>query len=144
MIDPQEPVSDEQIEEMLAPLRAVKLPDHAHAVNMAAVRRALSLRARSVWWQRTVAVPVPLAIAAIVALAFTTVVMLRPLRNPLKPDADGARPTQAGGIAISPATNSGGDLAADASWSMSRSYIGSLVNAHAFVITDSKEKRDAL
>jgi hypothetical protein len=143
MIDPQESPSDEQIEEMLAPLRAVKLPDQAHAVNMAAVRRALSLRTRSVWWQRTVAVPVPLAIAATVALAFTTVAMLRPLGNPPKPDAEGARPTQAKVIVSGPATNSGSGLAVNASWSMSRSYIDSLANAHAFAITDSKEKRDA-
>jgi hypothetical protein len=93
-----------------------------------------------------VAVPFPLAIAATLALAFTTASMLRPLWEPLKTDGDGARPTPAERIATPSDSNFGAD-APSASWSVSRSYIDtieSLANAHSLVIIDLKEKRDAL
>ena len=87
MIEGKEPVFDEQIEEMSAPLCAGLPITHMPSTWPRFVAR-LSLAPGSVWWQRTVAVPVP----------------LRSLRrrhynhhggdattfkDPLKPDADG-------------------------------------------------------
>ena len=76
MNEPHEPLSDELLDDLLAPLRAVTLPDEARTANREAVLRALARRAQPPWWRRTVAVPVPVAIAATVAFVVTAAAWL--------------------------------------------------------------------
>jgi hypothetical protein len=78
MNDANDPLSDEAIDDLLGPLRTANLPDELRSSNRDAVRRALERRARPPWWQRSIAVPVPLAIAASLALFVTAAAALWP------------------------------------------------------------------
>jgi hypothetical protein len=78
MNDANDPLSDEAIEDLLGPLRTANLPDELRSANLDAVRRALERRACPPWWQRSIAVPVPLAIAASLALLVTAAAALWP------------------------------------------------------------------
>lgn len=141
MNDREEPMSDEQIDDLLAPLRAVKLPDGAHAVHAEVVRRALSRGVRAAWWRRTVAVPIPLVIAATLALVFATVALFRPWESK-RENRDLLAQTREMGIATSTDPSRGADDAPRAVWRVSRSYIQSiesLANARALLNVDLKE-----
>jgi hypothetical protein len=145
MNDPDEFLPDELLDDLLAPLRAVSVPDEARAANREAVRHALALRARPPWWRRTVAVPVPVAIAATVTLALAVAALLWPSWGPTRVDREATRPMQHQFIQTdAPAIGDRDDLAGPA-WSVTRSYIQSLESlANARVPLDShvKEKRD--
>ena len=145
MNDPHEPLSDELLDDLLAPLRAVTLPDEASTANREAVHRALARRAQPPWWRRTVAVPVPVAIAATVALVVTAAALFWPSLAPQRIAREEPRSTQAQFVGISAAPDVGTDFAAGPAWSVTRSYIlslESLAKERVFLPPDTTEKRD--
>ncbi len=82
MNDPDDPLSDESLESLLAPLRDMSVPEGLSLANRHAMKYALSRRSQGPWWQRTVAVPIPLAVAATIAMAVATAAALRPPAGP--------------------------------------------------------------
>jgi hypothetical protein len=78
MNDSNEPMSDEVIERLLAPLRDVACSKEVQQANRHAIEQARASRASAPWWRRTVAVPVPLAVAASLALVITAAASLWP------------------------------------------------------------------
>src|SRR5690349_11904113 len=78
MNDPDKHLTDEQLEALLQPLRDVQPPAETQSANRNAVRQALAVGVRTAWWQRTVSVPVPLAIAASVLLLLAAISIIRP------------------------------------------------------------------
>ncbi len=78
MNDDSEHSDDDAIRSLLSPLRAVQPSDEVCLANRDAVRRELDRRASLPWWRRSVAVPMPVAIAASLALVVAAAVSLRP------------------------------------------------------------------
>ncbi len=116
MNDTNEPLSDDTIEGLLGPLRTANLTDEVRSANRWAVRRALQRRAYPPWWRRSVAVPMPLAVAALLALVVTAVASLWPaLGNPIHADA----PSPPRESVVESGSESPG-------WSVTRSYILSI------------------
>jgi hypothetical protein len=116
MNDSDEPWSDEAIDDLLGPLRTAKLPDEVRSANREAVRRALARRACPPWWRRSVAVPMPLALAASLALVVTAAASLWPVfGNSL--DMDGPLPQRESVV------ESGSEIPG---WRVTRSYILSI------------------
>jgi len=68
MNDDHESLSDEAIDKLLAPLREGDCPEEVRRANRRAIEVACARRVSAPWWRRTVAVPIPLAVAA--SLAF--------------------------------------------------------------------------
>jgi hypothetical protein len=140
MNDPHENVPDELIEDLLQPFRNVLPPTETQSANREAVRQALAMQIRPAWWRKTVAVPVPLAIAASVALLFAATFSYvsafrssgerRTAAQPAKPaaqefDLDPKEPT-------APV------------WTVERSFIRTLTSSSAiqFVASSPRENRD--
>ena len=69
MSDTHDWPSDELLDELLAPFRAIKVPEEVRISKRHSVRVALPSCVRPVWWRRTVAIPVAIAIAATFAFA---------------------------------------------------------------------------
>ena len=90
MNDANDPLSDEAIEELLEPLRTAKLSrTDVRSANREAVRRALERPAQFAVVATTVTVPMPLAIAASLALMVTAAASLRPALDRGTTDVDG-------------------------------------------------------
>jgi hypothetical protein len=145
MNEPCKPLPDELLDDLLAPLRAVTLPDEVHSANREAVHRALARRAQPLWWRRTVAVPVPVAITATVALVVTVAASLWPSLGLQRIEREAPRPTQAQFVGTSEAPDIGTDYAAGPTWSVTRSYIlslESLAKERVSLPPDTTEKRD--
>jgi len=117
MNDPSERLPDESLDELLAQFRAVDLPKEMRTANREAVRRALARRDRTLWWRRSVAVPVPLVIAASLVLVVTAAASLWPIL-----DGSATRPDTAvlgrNGVVEAGAESPG--------WSVTRSFILSI------------------
>lgn len=126
MNDPSESLPDELLEDLLAPLRAVNISDEVRAANRDAVRRALTRRERPPWWRRTVAVPVPVAIAATVMLAVTAAALFWLVTAPQKADRRATGPMQDRFVETGSASKPGKDYVGGPTWSVTRSYIQSL------------------
>jgi hypothetical protein len=78
MNDPADLPPDEKFDEWLAPLRAVECPSDVRRANRQAIENALSRHTQPPWWRRSVAVPMPMAVAASLALVVTAVAALWP------------------------------------------------------------------
>lgn len=78
MNDANDPLNNEAIEDLLRPLGTTTPSDAVRSANRAAVERALERRTSPPWWRRTVVVPMPVAIAASLALVLTAAASLWP------------------------------------------------------------------
>jgi hypothetical protein len=78
MNDSDKSFPDEMLSDMLAPLRDASVPEDVRAANREAIARALARHTRAPWWRRSVAVPLPLAIAATVAIITASIALLLP------------------------------------------------------------------
>jgi hypothetical protein len=76
MNDPADLPPDEKFDEWLAPLRAVECPSDVRRANRQAIDSALSRYTQPPWWRRSVTVPMPMAVAASLALLVTAVAAL--------------------------------------------------------------------
>jgi hypothetical protein len=144
MNDPHENLPDELLEDLLQPLRSVQPSDETQSANRKAVRQALATNIRPAWWRQTIAVPVPLAIAASVALMFAVVILVRPsavLRSSEQPSpisaAEQANPVmrELESVPNEPITPA---------WTIQRSFIRTLQSSIAaeFVASSPRENRD--
>jgi len=138
MNNPDDFLSDEVLEEALAPLRSVAVPEETHEANLAAVHQALAHQIQPTWWRRSVAVPVPLAVAATVAFVFTTGALLKPLVSQGQNHQESPGRTQAE-LANHVASDVGEDYLP---WSKTHSFIHSLANSQVFNTSTVKENRD--
>lgn len=141
MNDPHESLSDEALDGLLAPLRAATPSDEVRAANRASVRRALARRMQPPWWRRTVAVPLPIAIAATVIFALTAAALFWP-RGVERTTLDPTKTELAATSAV-PALDS--DEGASPTWSVTHSYIRSLDSLAKLRVSwtpDATEKRD--
>ena len=126
MNDPLEPLSDELIDDLLAPLRAAKPPHDVSSTNREAVQRALARRAEPPWWRRQVAVPVPIAIAATLALVVTAAASLWSSSGQRTIARESLQPLRAEAVETYDSSNDELDHAAGPGWSVTRSYILSI------------------
>jgi hypothetical protein len=113
--------------------------------NREAIRRSLARGIRPAWWRRTVAVPIPVAIAATVALAVTVAALLRPAWRPEIVDREATSPTQNHSVEIGSVPDIGSNKVAGPAWSITRQYLQSLeslAGARNSVDSDTKEERD--
>ena len=144
MNDPHENLPDELLEDLLQPLRSVVPPTETQSANREAVRQALALHIRPAWWRRTIAVPVPLAIAASIALLLAAATLVRPsavLNNGEQPS-----PLTAAQQA-NPATQETNLIPHEKNrpaWTVQRSFIRTLTSSTAteFVASSPRENRD--
>ena len=145
MNESDEPLNDEMLAELLAPLRDVSIPDKVQTSNRLAITRALERHTRPVWWRRSVAVPIPVAIAATVAIVATSVALLVPA---VAQKSVGFPVPQANAGQVVAIEADGGfqpAKASPASWRITRSYIQSLSSlgtTRVVVDFDTKENRD--
>jgi hypothetical protein len=117
MNEPEDPLTEEMVDELFAPLRSVDCPAEVQRSNRLAIELALARRLSIPWWHRSVAVPLPLAIAASLLLMATAGALLWPAVSGSAVTMD------------SPAFR--GNVAATANeespvWNLSRSYILSI------------------
>ena len=143
MNDEHEPHPDELLDDTVELVRAVTPPDAVRAANRATVRRALALRARPPWWRRTLVVPIPVAIAAMVLLALTTAASLQSGVTTRR-DKQTPRALQSE-IMADAAPDLGAANTPDPSWSVTRSYIhslGSLARVRVTLPAEETEKQN--
>ena len=134
---------EEVIEDALASFRAANVPAEVEQTNRAAIRRALLRRSWRPWWQRTVAVPVPLVIAAMVTILAMTVWLLHPApgresanRNLLPPKPDLVMAPEASEI------DRDIDNSVPEAWSISRSYIRTIQSSPSGRVTSEFDKKE--
>jgi hypothetical protein len=145
MNESEGPLNDEMLGELLAPLRDVSIPDNVQTANRYAIARALERNIRPVWWRRSVAVPMPVAIAATVAIVAASVALLVPA---VAQKSVGHQVTQTSEARVVAIESDGGLQPAEASpgsWRITRSYIQSLSSlgtTRVVVDFDTKENRD--
>jgi hypothetical protein len=145
MNEPHESLSDDVLNDLLTPLRDVTVPDETRSANRAAVKRALEGRIQLPWWRQTVAVPVPVAAAAMVALVVTVTAILWPSRTQPSVAQVASQPIQDQFNERGPAASSGEENMSSSSWSVTRSYIqslGSLGSGRDNFEAEIKEKRN--
>jgi hypothetical protein len=145
MNDADESLPDELLGELLKPLRETTAPAEAEIANRLAVQTALAKQVRPTWWQRSIAVPIPIAIAATIALIVTVAALLRPLptqpiatiksrgRTDISTAVERAKEAQAVNEPVRPA------------WRITQSYIRTFLSpagAAGFVKPNAKENRN--
>ncbi len=145
MNEPDESLPDGLLHELLKPLREVTAPAAVQMSNRSAVQQALSKQTQQPWWRQSISVPIPLAIAATIAIVVTTVTSLRP--SPAKPIAEieSPRPDSAPDAIARPGANPVADDSIRPAWRVTQSYIRSLqalAGAHGFVEPNAKENRN--
>jgi hypothetical protein len=144
MNDPHENLPDELLEDLLQPLRSVEPPIEARLANRDSIRQALAARMRPAWWQRTVAVPLPVAIAASIILLLTAVTLILPSATG---DTVEKSPPLAATQQTNHATPETNSVAGDSTtpaWSIQRSFIRTLTSSTSseFVASNALENRD--
>ena len=145
MNEPHESLSDDVLNDLLTPLRGVAVPDETRAANRAAVQQALADRIQQPWWRQTVAVPIPVATAAMVALVVSVTVILWPSRTQPSVAKVASQPIQDRFNERGPSASSGEENKSSSSWSVSRSYIhslGSLGSGRDILEVEIKENRN--
>ena len=145
MNEPHESLSDDVLNDLLTPLRGVAVPDETRSANRAAVQRALAGRVQLPWWRQTVAVPVPVAAAAMVALVVSVTAILWPSRAQPSVSQVASQPMQERFNERGPSASSGEENKSSSSWSVTRSYIqslGSLGSGTDNFQVEIKEKRN--
>jgi hypothetical protein len=126
MNEPHESLSDDVLDDLLTPLRGVAVPNETRVANRAAVQQALACRIQQPWWRQTVAVPVPVATAAMVALAVSVTAILWPSRTQPSVAHVVSQPIQDRVDERGPSDSSGEENVSSSRWSVTRSYIHSL------------------
>ena len=144
MNDPHYNLTDELLEDLLQPLHSVVPPVETQSANREAVRQALAMHVQPAWWRRTIAVPVPLAIAASIVLLLAAVTFVRPSAGsssgeqslPLSAARQGNPATQETSITPYETTTP--------AWTIQRSFIRTLTSSTATEIdaSNSWENRD--
>ena len=146
MNDPNENLPYELLEDLLQPLRDARPPVEAQAANRSAVRQALAKQLRPAWWRRTIAVPIPVAIAASILLLLATIALARP--SLLQRDIEERLPqVTAQSLALqsaTPETTTARDDAYKPTWTIQRSFIRTLTSstANGFPNSNVMENRD--
>jgi hypothetical protein len=145
MNESDEPLPDAELSELLEPLRGVSVPDAVRTANRNAIASTLARQRRPHWWQRSVAVPIPLAVAAGIALVATTIALLFQTSNWRMGGADVAPSNTQQVMSKDLASRIAEDRPTTAGWTITRSYIGTLQSlampqAPADFVT--KENRD--
>lgn len=129
MNDPEEilpdELLDEQLAELLAPFRDAAVPHEVRARNRAAVAQALARNAPAPWYRRTVAVPLPLAIAASVAIIAASIALLLPAAEPIATHNTDQLP-QAQAVATNVKVEFAEPDSTQPRWTVSRSYLSSI------------------
>jgi hypothetical protein len=144
MNDPHENLPDELLEDLLQPMRSVVPPAETQSANREAVRQALAKHIRPVWWRQTIAVPVPLAIAASIALLLAAATLVRP--STVRSSGEQPSPLTSAQQA-NPVTQKS-DLPPNETttpaWTVQRSFIRTLTSSAAteFVASSPRENRD--
>jgi len=144
MNDPHENLPDEMLEDLLQPLRSVVPPAETQSANREAVRQALAMNIRPAWWRQTIAVPVPLAIAASIALLFAAATLVRP--SAFRSSSEQPLPLTATQQA-NPATQETNLIPHESNrpaWTVERSFIRTLTSSTAteFIASSPRENRD--
>jgi hypothetical protein len=145
MNESNESLSDDVLNDVLAPYRIINVPDDTRSANRAAVERALIGRPQLTWWRQTVAVPVPIVAAAMLALAVSVAALLWPSRTQPSVAQIVSPPIQDRLNERGPVASSGEEKMSSSSWSVTRSFIKSLGSLGARTDTfesESKEKRN--
>ncbi len=144
MNDPHENLPDELLENLLQPLRDIEVPAEAQSSNRSAVRQALATRARPAWWQRTIAVPVPVAIAASIVLLLAAASIVRPSATGHATDQPSPSVAVQQANHAQPETTPASHETAVPTWTVQRSFIRTLTSSTAsgFVATHAMENRD--
>ena len=145
MNEPDESLSDDTLQELLKPFREATAPATAQIANRLAVQQALSKQARPVWWRRSIAVPIPLAIAATIALVVTIGALLQP--SSAQQAAVNGRPSPLSEPIIVATSNSHSDSdnSPRPAWHVTQTYIHSLtalVGPVRIVEANAKENRN--
>jgi len=143
MNDPDESLPDEMLSDLLKPFREATIPAMAQRANRLSVERALVKQVRPPWWRRSIAVPIPAAIAATIALIVATAALLLPLPNQtdvaqgsLNLVADRKSENSSSAISVL-------NTPTRPAWHVTQSYIQSLQSvAGAFVESKAKENRN--
>lgn len=145
MNDPDESLHDELLSDLLKPMRETAIPVNVQLTNRQAVNRALARDLHRPWWKRSVAVPVPIAIAATVAFAITTIASLRPLSVGLNLGHD-TRQISSNPISENLSQTDTAEHASESpAWHVTQSYIRSvptLTGSAVFVESYAKENRN--
>jgi hypothetical protein len=113
--------------------------------NREAVQQALEHRVQPHWWRRTVAVPLPFAVAAMLMMVFTVAALLWPGERTQTVDRERTRPTQSAALEGDPAERVDRGHQVRPTWSITRSYIQSLeslANVRAYSDSLTQEKWD--
>jgi hypothetical protein len=129
MTDQDDPLSDEHLERLLQPLRNMDVPPEAQAANRAAIAQLLAARIRTRWWKRTIAVPVPLAVAASIILLLATVTLVRhsPIGHTVDQRSSLTATQQPNGSRLD--TNVASSEPIARAWSIQRSFIRALTSS---------------
>lgn len=126
MNESNEFLSDEMLNDLLSPFRDLTVPEETRAANQAAVKLALAASVRPAWWRRSVAVPLPAAIAAAAVLAIAVPASLWPSRGP-SAIHQAITPSNPPRLAERAGPSHGGEeKALRSDWSATRSYIQTL------------------
>jgi hypothetical protein len=145
MNEPDEPLSDDTLQELLKPFRDATVPAAAQIANRLAVQQALSKQARPAWWRRSIAVPIPLAIAATIALVVTIAALLQP--SSARQTAVNGRPGPMSEpiAAATSKSHSNSDNSPRPAWHITQTYIHSLpalIGPIRVVEANAKENRN--
>ena len=146
MNDPNENLPDKLLEDLLQPLRNTQPSAETRAANRSAVRQALAAQLRPTWWRRTIAVPIPVAIAASILLLLATIALARP--SLLHRDTERPLPqvtAQSTDLQhVTPETTTARADAYKPTWTFQRSFIRTLTSsaANGFPNSNAMENRD--
>ena len=141
MNQPDEMPSDEALGELLAPLRNVTVPDAVQAANRAAISVAISRTRRAPWWQQTVSVPIPLAVAATVVLVATMIALsVATSEHVLVQQETGQQMRQQ--LTVTNPAKADAEESISEGWTITRSYIGSLSPLATSRISVSNEEKE--
>lgn len=125
MTDPEEILPDDLLAEALSPLRETAVPHEVQRNNRAAVARALTRTTRAPWYRRTVAVPLPLAIAATLAIVAASIAFLIPVTRPMADNkVESSKQDQV--VSVGPKLEPVEQESAQPRWTVSRSYLSSI------------------
>jgi hypothetical protein len=145
MNNPDDSLSDEMLDKLLAASRLVAVPDETRAANRAAVERALARHVQLPWWRKTIAVPLPAAIAATVALAVTVTVLFWQSHAQPRGQEVVSQPLEERSALRGSSGGFREEATSRSNWSVTRSYIqtlGAFGNAENHIDLKIREKQD--
>ncbi|HEX3601206.1 MAG TPA: hypothetical protein VHU84_13735 [Lacipirellulaceae bacterium] len=126
MNENDECLPEEVITDSLAPLREMSVPEEIGVANRAAIARALARHTRRPWWQRTVAVPVPVALAATLAIFAASIALVAPVLNRREVERTAVRLTTNQIVEPEKMRDVGSGESVSSTWTVTRSYLQSI------------------